>query len=202
VVILFKLKSLNYHYCPCKPIGINPIPLKKSTKQLFLDHQRNAKELQEQGALPKRSIWLHNVRSMQNVGSIFRTADALAIDEVILSGYSPCPPRPEISKTALGAEELIPWRYIEDPLHEITTMSSKGIWMVALEQTTESEPLLSVKRPTTDWCLIAGSETVGLDDSILSVTHQTIHIDQYGQKHSFNVSVAVAIALHRLSFEV
>lgn len=139
---------------------------------------------------------------MQNVGSIFRTADALAIDEVILSGYSPCPPRPEISKTALGAEELIPWRYVEDPLHEITAMSSNGIWMLALEQTTESEPLLSIRNLTNDWCLIAGSETVGLDDSILSVAHQTIHIDQYGQKHSFNVSVAVAIALHRLSFEV
>ena len=201
-MVLFKLKSLNYHYCPCKPIYTKLDPLKKSPKQLFLDHQRNAKELKEHGSLHKRSIWLHNVRSMQNVGSVFRTADALAIDEVILSGYSPCPPRPEISKTALGAEMLVPWRYVDDPSHQITTMKSREVLMIALEQTTQSESLLSFARPTTDWCLLAGSETVGLDDEILSLVHQTVHIDQYGEKHSFNVSVAVAIALHRLSFEV
>lgn len=139
---------------------------------------------------------------MQNVGSVFRTSDALAIDEVILSGYSPCPPRPEISKTALGAEEIIPWRYVDDPIHEIIELQSNGMNLIALEQTTHSESLLSIARPSVDWCLLAGSETVGLDDELLSRVNQTIHIDQYGQKHSFNVSVAVAIALHRLSFEV
>jgi tRNA G18 (ribose-2'-O)-methylase SpoU len=177
-------------------------PLKKSTKQLFLDHQRNAEELKEHGSLPKRSIWLHNIRSMQNVGSVFRTADALAMDEVILSGYSPCPPRHEISKTALGAEMHIPWRYVENPPCELRTLKSKGIHLIALEQTTDSKSLLSVERPDADWCLLAGSETVGLDDEVLAMVHQTVHIDQYGHKHSLNVSVAVALALHRLSFEV
>lgn len=175
--------------------------MKKTPKQLFLDHQRNASELHGKGGLPKRCVWLHNVRSMQNVGSIFRSSDAMAIDEVLLSGYTPCPPRPEISKTALGAEEHVPWRFVEDPISEIHKLQASDMKVIALEQTTSSQSILCDPPYSFHWCLLAGSETVGLEEELLLEVDQTVHIDQYGMKHSLNVSVAVAIALHRLSFE-
>lgn len=175
--------------------------MKKTPKQLFLEHQRNASELHDQGGLPKRSVWLHNVRSMQNVGSVFRSSDAMAMDEVLLSGYTPCPPRPEISKTALGAEEHVPWRYVEDPISEIRRLQESEMKVIALEQTTNSQSILTNTPYSFNWCLLAGSETIGLEEELLSEADHTVHIDQYGIKHSLNVSVAVAIALHRLSFE-
>ena len=142
------------------------------------------------------AVLLDNVRSMYNVGSVLRTSDAFLISEVILCGITGCPPHPEITKTALGAEESVKWRYEKDALETVKKMKSEGWTVCVLEQAHDSIPLNEFR--TSDdkkYLLVAGNEVEGVDQRIVDIADIILEIPQFGVKHSLNVSVSVGIAL-------
>ena len=147
--------------------------------------------------LSKLKILLHNVRSMHNVGAAFRSADAFGIDEIFMSGYTPTPPRPEITKTAIGAQKHVEWQQVEHPQKQIETLKGKGYRIVGLEQMTDSILLPDYRIPEEqDICLVFGNEVTGIDEDILTYIDDFVEIPQYGHKHSLNVSVTVGVALY------
>lgn len=166
---------------------------KLSTKEILEENlARSAPE-----KMSRLKIVLHDVRSMHNIGAAFRSADAFGIDEIILSGFSPTPPRPEITKTAIGAVEFVDWRQVESISDELMTIKNSGYTILGLEQTTDSHLLPDYQLPADqDICLVFGNEVTGLDDELLTLIDDCIEIPQYGHKHSFNVSVTVGIALY------
>ena len=145
------------------------------------------------------AVLLDNVRSMYNVGAVFRTADAFLIEEIILAGITGCPPHPEIKKTALGAEESVKWRYEEDAFEAALSMKEKGWKICVLEQAHNSIPLQNFNpQPEEKYLLVAGNEVSGVNQNILEIADFVIEIPQHGVKHSLNVSVSVGIALWQL----
>lgn len=147
----------------------------------------------------KRSIVLlvHNVRSLWNVGSFFRTCDAFDVERVILTGYTPVPPRKEISKTAIGAEKTIPWTYEKDPIDAVKALQKEGFSIVSLERVTGSVPLCRYT-PADRVCLVAGNELAGVPEEIRNLSDAVVEIPMLGKKESLNVSVAAGIALYHL----
>lgn len=140
-----------------------------------------------------------NVRSMHNVGAIFRTSDAFLIDEVVLGGISGCPPHPEISKTALGAEQSVAWRHVDDTLAETVRLKEEGWRILVLEQTHGSLPLQDYHRPEGEKVvLVVGNEVEGVDQRIVDIADLCLEIPQYGTKHSLNVSCSAAIAMWQI----
>ena len=148
---------------------------------------------------PKNEIILlaHNIRSLWNVGSFFRSADCFAVQKIYLSGYTGIPPRREISKTAIGAEEWIPWEYTEDYLRTIRGLKKDGYTILGLEITNNSTNIAHYT-PVKKLCLVLGNEVLGLEKEMLDVCDAVLHIPMYGKKESLNVSVAAGIALHTL----
>jgi len=143
----------------------------------------------------KSKIILHNIRSMHNVGAAFRNADAFGIGEVIISGYTPAPPRPEISKTAIGAEETVPWTHVPDFAQFYHAHQNK-YQFIGVEQTTLSQPLEEFELPDTSFCLVFGNEVTGIDQELLPLMDTFVEIHQYGLKHSLNVSVSIGVCLY------
>jgi 23S rRNA (guanosine2251-2'-O)-methyltransferase len=165
--------------------------LKKTTKEILSDNLERQSPLQSHFIL-----FAHNIRSMHNIGSLFRSSDAFGIHALWLSGYSPVPPRPEISKSALGAEECVNWRYVENAEESISKLKSRGYEIYGLEQTFNSDLLTLHKTENKRICLILGNEVTGIDNSILPWIDKFVEIPQFGKKHSLNVSVAAGIALY------
>ena len=146
------------------------------------------------------AVLLDNVRSMYNVGSVFRTSDAFLISEVILCGITGCPPHPEINKTALGADESVRWRYEENSLKAVEKMKEEGWQICVLEQTHNSIPLQDfVASSDLRYLLVAGNEVEGVSQEIVDLADIVIEIPQHGVKHSLNVSVSVGIALWQMA---
>lgn len=137
-----------------------------------------------------------NVRSMQNLGSVFRTSDAFMIEKVVLGGISGCPPHPEISKTALGADESVDWEYTPSPFEYIENMKKEGWKVCALEQAHDSI-MLQEFHPSIEerYILVIGNEVEGVDQKIVDASDHILEIPQHGVKHSLNVSVSCGIAL-------
>lgn len=151
------------------------------------------------GKLADLKILLHNVRSMHNVGAAFRSADAFGIGEILISGYTPTPPRPEITKTAIGAEEYVDWRHIDSSRMDETIKQLKvnDYRLVGLEQMTRSVLLPDYEVPADQKiCLVFGNEVTGLDEDLLTYIDDFVEIPQYGHKHSLNVSVSVGVSLY------
>jgi tRNA G18 (ribose-2'-O)-methylase SpoU len=139
-----------------------------------------------------------NIRSTHNVGSIFRTADAAAVTKLFLAGYTPCPPRDEISKVALGAELNVPWQHCTQAWRQIETLQSAGIRIVALENNVQSLSIYRFK-PQFPMALLLGNEVDGLSPALLARTDAIVHLPMYGKKESLNVSVAFGIAAYELN---
>ena|SRR5712692_6165545 len=144
-------------------------------------------------------VLLDNVRSLYNVGSIFRTSDGARISKLFLSGYTPYPPRKEIEKTALGATESVPWQYVKEPLQVIGELKAAGVRICVLEQTDKSVPYYSVKREDFPICLIVGNEITGVSQEIITQAEIGIEIPMFGMKQSLNVAVAYGIAVFELA---
>lgn len=142
------------------------------------------------------SLMIVNVRSLYNVGSIFRTADSVRISELILCGYTPYPPRKEIDKTALGSTESVPWSYFKSAIDAIKDIKSKGIKVIAVEITDKKRNYDTLNKSDFPLCLVLGNELTGLDDKTLSECDDAIEIPMYGVKHSLNVSVAAGIVAY------
>lgn len=139
----------------------------------------------------------HNIRSLWNVGSFFRTCDAFAVEKVYLTGYTGHPPRKEISKTALGAEETVAWENAKDPLPLLRTLRGEGWSLVALELTPDAVALEDFE-PSEKTCLIVGHELTGVPTEILTICDHVVKIPMLGKKESLNVAVAAGIALYTL----
>ncbi len=166
---------------------------KLSTKEIH----RNNKKRTKNTLFHETVVILDNIRSMHNVGSFFRTSDALGIKKLYLCGITPKPPRPEISKSALGAEAFVFWYFIENTLSIINELKLLGYSIVGIEQTTESVLLHQFKLESSNkYALIFGNEVNGINKEVLKECDLTIEIPQFGDKHSFNVSVSYGIVAY------
>lgn len=146
----------------------------------------------------KRIVLLaHNIRSLWNVGSFFRTADAMSVEKIYLTGYTATPPRREISKTAIGAEEWIDWEYQEDATKVIEGLKDEGWKVVGLEITESAQKVSEYVSPE-KVCLVLGHEVTGVPEEIVKLCDDIVYIPMHGMKESLNVSVAAGIALDRL----
>ena len=142
---------------------------------------------------------LDNVRSMHNVGSVFRTADSFLLEAIYLCGYTPRPPHREIQKTALGATETVDWHYFTTTQQAIQQLQQNGYAIVSVEQAAGSVPLQQFSWDgTTKLALIFGNEVEGVQQEIVSNSTTCIEIPQTGTKHSLNISVAAGIVLWEL----
>lgn len=142
------------------------------------------------------SLLLDNVRSLHNVGSAFRTADAFCMEKIYLAGITGTPPHREIEKTALGATESVVWEYQEKPEQVVQQLKSRGYKIIAIEQTTESKSLEKIKFGKNEkLCLVFGNEIHGVSDAVIECCDAAIEIPQAGTKHSLNISVCVGIVL-------
>lgn len=133
---------------------------------------------------------------MHNVGAAFRSADSFGIHQLWISGFTPVPPRPEITKTAIGAEEHVEWKQINDIDASVNELKSKGYTIVGLEQTDQSVLLQDYEVKDSPVCLVLGNEVTGIGDDLLPRLDTSVEIPQFGMKHSLNVSVAGGIALY------
>lgn len=140
----------------------------------------------------------HNIRSLHNVGSIFRSCDAFGIERLYLTGFTGAPPRPEIAKVALGGEHRISWEKVEDLRSCMQQLREKGYQMIALENGVKAQSIHTFKTEQ-PMALIVGNEVNGIDADVLAQCDQCIEIPMLGNKKSLNVSVATGIALFALT---
>lgn len=143
-------------------------------------------------------IVLDNIRSMHNVGSVFRTADAFLAEGICLCGYTPQPPHRDIHKTALGATETVDWIYFPSTLEAVQQLKTKGYCIYGVEQTENSISLETFPMLQTPIAIILGNEVTGVDAEVLRLCDGSIEIPQLGMKHSLNISVAAGIVLWEL----
>jgi tRNA G18 (ribose-2'-O)-methylase SpoU len=141
-------------------------------------------------------LLLDNVRSLHNVGSAFRTADAFRVEKIYLCGITGTPPNREINKTALGATESVEWEHRESSLELVRELKRAGYRIICLEQTSDSVKLNDfVPEKSQKYCLVFGNEVFGVGDEIVQESDLRLEIPQFGTKHSFNVSVSIGIVL-------
>lgn len=148
-------------------------------------------------SLPRHPVrvLVENVRSIHNVGSIFRTADAAAVECLYLSGYTGTPDHPALHKTALGAQDVVPWEKHSDPLTVVDHVRSQGFTLAALEITNEPTHVEDLSETHFPLCLVIGNEVDGISDRLLQACDIAIEIPQYGTKQSLNVAVAFGIGV-------
>ena len=166
-------------------------------------------------------VVLDNVRSQHNIGAVFRTADAMRIERVVLCGICCCPPNQEIHKTALGAEQSVEWQYYQETLDAVQALQAEGYTVYAIEQAHDSITLEEVAENLTAQrsnsaavqqrsgltgeaghdriAVVLGHEVFGVQQSVIDHCSQCIEIPQYGTKHSMNVSVTAGIVIYRLA---
>ena len=145
-------------------------------------------------------VVLDNVRSQHNVGAVFRTADAMRIERVVLCGICCCPPNQELHKTALGAEESVEWTYFKDTMDAVKALQAEGYTVYAVEQAHDSVTLEeAAEQVSGKIAVILGHEVFGVQQEVVDLCYQCIEIPQYGTKHSMNVSVTAGIVMYRLS---
>ncbi len=160
----------------------------------------NIEEFKEADKLPLVVV-LDNVRSQHNVGAVFRTADAMRIERVVLCGICCCPPNQELHKTALGAEESVNWSYYKDTIEAVKALQAEGYTVYAVEQAHDSMTLEEAAKEVqrTKVAVVLGHEVFGVQQEVVDLCTQCIEIPQYGTKHSMNVSVTAGIVMYRLS---
>ena len=141
-------------------------------------------------------VVLDDVRSMHNVGSVFRTADAFRLEAVYLCGITGCPPHAEIHKTALGAEDSVDWRYFKTALEAVEELKSRGVTVFSIEQAEGSTKLPQFQpEPGKSYAIIMGNEVKGVHQEVIDASDGCIEIPQFGTKHSMNVSVTAGIVI-------
>jgi tRNA G18 (ribose-2'-O)-methylase SpoU len=143
-------------------------------------------------------VVLDNIRSMHNVGSVFRTSDAFLVEAIFLCGYTPQPPHRDINKTALGATETVDWLFFEKTTDAVKALKEKGYKVYAIEQVENSISLQKYPSNNESIAVVFGNEVEGVDDEVLKLVDGSIEIPQLGMKHSLNISVAAGIVLWKL----
>jgi tRNA G18 (ribose-2'-O)-methylase SpoU len=173
------------------------IAMHKLSHSEIAKKRRSANELTDSERIPV-VVLVDSIRSLYNVGSIFRTSDGAQIEKLILTGFTPSPPRKEIEKTALGATKSVPWDFIKDPLEAIIALKTTGYRICLLELTDTSTPYYEVRRSDFPICLVIGNEITGVSKNIIQVSDMAIEIPMFGMKQSLNVAVAYGIAIFEL----
>ncbi len=144
----------------------------------------------------KAILILDNIRSLNNVGSAFRTADAFALESIALCGITGTPPHRDINKTAIGAQDTVTWTHYKSTVDAVEQLKSQGYKIIAVEQTSESIMLhdyhFEADQP---YAFILGNEVMGVSDEVLPLVDEAIEIPQFGTKHSFNVTISAGIVL-------
>lgn len=151
-------------------------------------------------ALPRHPVTaiLDNVRSAHNVGAMFRSADAAALEALVLCGYTPTPDHAGVHKTALGAEETVPWSQVPDPSEALQVLRARGYTIAVLEHTTRPTPLDALTAAHFPMALVVGNEVTGVSDAVVASADLALEVPQFGAKHSLNVSVAFGVAVYDL----
>lgn len=141
-------------------------------------------------------VVLDNLRSLNNIGSIFRSSDAFKVEAIYLCGITATPPSIDIHKTALGAEDSVEWKYFEHTTDAISSLKEQGYVVCAIEQTTESIMLNEFTcLPDTRYVVVAGNEVKGVQQEVVDICDCAVEIPQMGTKHSLNVSIATGIVI-------
>lgn len=165
-------------------------------KKTILELDRiSQEEFKKKNKIPLIVV-LDNVRSLNNVGSVFRTSDAFLVKAVYLCGITATPPHPEIHKTALGAEDSVEWRYFEDTNDAVDKLHEEGYVVYAIEQV-ENSIILSDLQLNKDskYAVVLGNEVKGVQQNVVDRCNQSIEIPQFGTKHSLNVSVTAGLVI-------
>ncbi|WP_299551766.1 RNA methyltransferase [Seonamhaeicola sp.] len=141
-------------------------------------------------------IVLDNIRSLNNIGSVFRTSDAFLIEKIYLCGITATPPHKDIHKTALGSTDTVDWEYVENTPDLVTRLKSQGVKVCAIEQA-ENATMLNdfIPEPQTTYALVFGNEVKGVAQDVVSTSDVVIEIPQYGTKHSLNISVSAGVMI-------
>jgi tRNA G18 (ribose-2'-O)-methylase SpoU len=141
-------------------------------------------------------VVLDNVRSLNNIGSVFRTSDAFVVEEIYLCGITATPPHRDIHKTALGATETVKWQYFDDTLVAVENLKEKGYKIFAIEQVDDSISLIDFEElPFEKMAIVFGHEINGVAESVVKIADASIEIPQHGTKHSLNISVCAGIVI-------
>lgn len=165
-------------------------------KKTMLELQRVTCEEYRSLKKLRLSVVLDDVRSLNNIGSVFRTADAFLIEKIYLCGITATPPSPDIHKTALGAEESVEWEYCEDILSLVDKLKENGYEVCSVEQVKGSVNLLDFKvEENKKYVVILGNEVKGVKQQVVDKSDCCIEIPQYGTKHSLNVSITAGIVM-------
>ncbi len=178
--------------------------MKKNFRKLTTPEleRKNADEYKESKKNPIVLV-LDNIRSANNVGSMFRTADAFLVEQLVLCGITACPPNKDIHKTALGAELSVPYTYAETTQQAIELLQTQGYTILCIEQVDGSTMLQDFEPDNQkQYALVFGNEVFGVSDDIVAASDICIEIPQFGTKHSFNVSVTCGIVLWHISQKI
>ncbi len=155
----------------------------------------NVQEFKQTDKIPLIVV-LDNIRSLNNIGSVFRTSDAFLIEKIYLCGITAKPPHKDIHKTALGATESVEWEYVEDTLQLVEKLKNEKVEILAIEQAKNSTMLQDFNiQPTQKYAVIFGNEVKGVQQKVVSTSNYCIEIPQFGTKHSLNISVSVGVVL-------
>lgn len=162
-------------------------------------HRDSVEEFRAKKKFPV-AVVLDNVRSLNNIGSIFRSCDAFCVDTLYLCGITATPPSVEIHKTALGAEESVAWKHFDSTADAIRELKSLGWTVCAVEQADDSVSLESFRpEPGQKYAIVLGHEVYGVEQSVVNACDMTIEIPQFGTKHSLNVAVTAGILLWHIA---
>jgi len=141
------------------------------------------------------TIVLDNVRSALNVGSIFRTADAFLIENIILCGITACPPNKDIRKAALGSTDSVKWEFFKNTIDAVSKLKAEGYHIIGIEQADKSTMLHDISFQKKPIAIIMGNEVSGVSQAVINVCNAVIEIPQFGTKHSLNISVTTGIVI-------
>jgi len=141
-------------------------------------------------------VILDNIRSLNNIGSVFRTADAFLIEKIYLCGITAQPPHKDIHKTALGATETVDWEYAENTLDVVQRLKSENVKVLAIEQAEKAVMLYTfTPNPSLKYAVVFGNEVKGVAQEVVDASHAVIEIPQYGTKHSLNIAVSAGVVI-------
>lgn len=158
----------------------------------------NRKKIDEIDSVQRNPIYAlaDNIRSLYNVGSIFRSSDGALVNKLYLTGFTPYPPRKEIDKTALGSTQTVPWEYHKNPMEAVAKLKEQNIKICVLELTNKSVPYYDLSQEDFPLCLVFGNEITGVSKEIIEQADMGVEIPMYGIKQSLNVAVAYGIVLY------
>ena len=155
----------------------------------------NVEEFKKADKIPLIVV-LDNIRSLNNIGSVFRTSDAFLIEKIYLCGITATPPHKDIHKTALGSTETVAWEYVENTLTLVKKLQAQNVKVIAIEQAEHAIMLNNFKPETnTTYALVFGNEVKGVSQNVVSASDVVLEIPQFGTKHSLNISVSVGVVM-------